>query len=92
MGSMLLSINSYLIKGKDRSLIVDTTVNYPPCNDMFLAHFKEVGIDVNSTDAFITHFHIDHSGMVPVLAAGKSKIFAGYKEATSDNNVHWDQA
>jgi glyoxylase-like metal-dependent hydrolase (beta-lactamase superfamily II) len=71
---------------------VDTTVNYPSCKDIFLAHLKELGVDLALTDIFITHFHIDHSGMVPVLAAGKSKIFAGYKEATSGNNVHWDKA
>lgn len=85
-------MNSYVIKGKGRSLIVDTTVNFPPCGDMFLAHLKELNIDLNSADVFITHFHIDHSGMVPELAGKISKVFSSRKEASPGIKVPWDQA
>jgi glyoxylase-like metal-dependent hydrolase (beta-lactamase superfamily II) len=91
MGSLLLSVNSYLIKGASRSLLVDTTVDYPSCRDLFLSHLKELSVDIASTDIFITHFHIDHSGMVSELAAGKSKIFSSQKEAFSGNKRPWDQ-
>ena len=60
----LKQLNSYVIKGKGRNLIIDTGFN---CSESFEAltdGLKELNIDMKDTDVFLTHFHADHVGLV----------------------------
>ena len=66
----LKSINSYVIPGRDRNLIVDTGMNRFDCGS------------VENTDYFITHQHADHSGLVSSLATGSSTIFCSHVDST----------
>jgi glyoxylase-like metal-dependent hydrolase (beta-lactamase superfamily II) len=63
-------INSYVIKAKGRSLIIDTGMNQKECEDALHYGLNELGIDLKKADIFITHFHEDHIGLVPSLATG----------------------
>ena len=64
------SLNSYFIKGNDRTLIVDTGFNIPECKEAMYAALHELDIDLQKTDFFITHLHADHSGLVANLTDG----------------------
>ena len=80
--SPLKALNSYMIKGKDRFLIIDTAMNREECLNPTLAALKELDIDLNRTDFFITHLHADHSGLVGKLATDTSKVYFNKTEAS----------
>ncbi len=74
-GSPLKTLNSYLIKGQKRCLLVDTGMNREECLTPMLSSLKELDVDLNKTDFFITHFHADHLGLVGKLSTETSKIY-----------------
>jgi glyoxylase-like metal-dependent hydrolase (beta-lactamase superfamily II) len=69
-GSPLKSINSYVIRALDRTLIVDTGLNRKECLEAMQAGLRELGVDLKETDFFITHMHADHFGLVGRLGDG----------------------
>jgi glyoxylase-like metal-dependent hydrolase (beta-lactamase superfamily II) len=68
-------LNSYVIKGSDRSLIIDTGLNGKECLQAMQAGLGTLGIDLKSTDIFITHLHADHFGLVAKLATNTTQIY-----------------
>ena len=83
----LKSLNSYVIKGKDRNLVVDTGFNQKICLEAMQTGLSTLGIDLSQTDFFITHFHADHFGLVTRLATETSKVFFSRPEA--ENLESW---
>jgi len=78
--SPLRSLNSYLIKGKERFLIIDTGMNREECLRPMLSSLEELDVDLNRTDLFITHLHADHLGLAGKLATENSRIYFNEKE------------
>jgi glyoxylase-like metal-dependent hydrolase (beta-lactamase superfamily II) len=72
--SPLKALNSYIVKGNGRFLIIDTGMNREECLRPMRSALQKLDIDLNKTDFFITHLHADHSGLVGVLATDTSKI------------------
>ena len=56
--------NLYIIKGEDRSLMIDTTYRYEHAWREMNQMIQELGIDYKKLDLFITHNHPDHVGYV----------------------------
>jgi glyoxylase-like metal-dependent hydrolase (beta-lactamase superfamily II) len=73
--SPLKYLNSYVIKGPDRSLIIDTGLNRRECLEAMQDGLKTIGIDLTAADIFITHLHADHFGLVTKLATATSHIY-----------------
>ena len=73
--SPLKYLNSYVIRGPERSLIIDTGLNRRECLEAMQAGLDEVGIDLKKTDIFITHLHADHFGLVGKLATDTSNVY-----------------
>ncbi|WP_366921575.1 MBL fold metallo-hydrolase [Metallumcola ferriviriculae] len=71
----LKSLNSYVLKGPERNLIIDTGMNRAECKAVILPALDKLEIDAEKTDFFITHMHADHSGLVTSLAASSSTIY-----------------
>ena len=71
----LKAINSYLILGNERNLIVDTGMNRKECMDAMCAGLEELRVDLKKTDFLITHLHVDHIGLVSRLVTDSSKIY-----------------
>jgi len=87
----LKTLNSYFIKGRDRNLIIDTGMNLPECREALLSAMAKLEIDLNRTDFFITHFHVDHVALAPYLATRNTKIYLNQKEAEMLNNpLSWE--
>ncbi len=89
----LKALNSYVFEGKEKNLIVDTGMNREECKDVMFSGLREIGIDLENTDFFITHMHADHSGLVSSLASDSAKIYcseidAGYINIEKD---HWEK-
>ncbi|MFC2052322.1 MBL fold metallo-hydrolase, partial [Chloroflexota bacterium] len=73
--SPLQAINSYIIKAQGRSLIIDTGMNREECISVMSAGLKELAVDLETTDFFITHLHADHLGLVSYLATDNSTVY-----------------
>jgi len=80
--SPLKALNSYLIKGEERFLIIDTGMNREACLRPMLAGLEKLGVDLQRTDFFITHLHADHLGLVGNLAGEGSKIYFSAVDAS----------
>jgi glyoxylase-like metal-dependent hydrolase (beta-lactamase superfamily II) len=80
--SPLKALNSYIIKGNDRFLIIDTAFNREECWQPTISALRELDVDLTKTDFFITHLHADHSGLVGRLATPTSKVYYSEVEAS----------
>lgn len=71
-GNPLKYLNSYVLKSDDRHLIIDTGLNQQECQEAMEAGLREIDVDLDRTDIFITHLHADHFGLVGKLARPES--------------------
>ena len=74
-GSPLKSLNSYVIRAPERNLIIDTGLNRKECFEAMQAGLRELGVNLEKTDFFITHLHADHFGLVSRLVTDASKVY-----------------
>jgi len=79
--SPLKSLNSYVIKAPERNLIIDTGLNRKECLRAMQTGLRELGVDLEKTDFFITHLHADHFGLVSKLVTDTSKIYFNRPDA-----------
>ncbi len=80
-GNPLKAINSYVIRGEGRFLLVDTGMNRPECLEVLRAALEALSVDLRRTDFFITHGHSDHIGLVSALKTEASHVFLNPREA-----------
>lgn len=88
----LRAVNSYVIKGDGRYLIIDTGMNRAECRKAMDAGLNALAVDLSCADFFITHLHADHFGLVSDLAGESAKIYFNYPDARIVNDPnHWDE-
>lgn len=73
----LKNLNSYIIKTKERNLLIDTGFNRPECFEALMKGLEELNIDLNKTDIFLTHLHSDHAGLINKLQTENSVTYMG---------------
>jgi glyoxylase-like metal-dependent hydrolase (beta-lactamase superfamily II) len=78
--SPLKSVNSYVVTGVGRCLIIDTGFNREECENEIKSGLQKLGVDMNRTDIFVTHLHVDHLGLADRLATDNSKVYLNEKE------------
>ncbi|NPV93508.1 MAG: MBL fold metallo-hydrolase [Firmicutes bacterium] len=83
----LRALNSYLVKGREKSLLVDTGFNWPVCREALSASIEKLGVPWERLDYFITHMHGDHCGLVSALAARDSVVYCSRTDADLIRNV-----
>ena len=64
-GSSLKELSSYIIKGQDRSCIIDVGFETEECTQILLDAAEELGLCCGNTDILLTHSHRDHCGNLP---------------------------
>ncbi len=74
-GNPLRELNSYLLKGKDSWLLIDTGFRKDACRNALRKGLEEVGADTEKTDVLLTHLHSDHSGLSAEFAGKNRKIY-----------------
>ena len=77
----LKTVNSYLLKGKERNLIIDSGMDKQECREALMDSLQELDTDLEQTDFFITHLHEDHFGLASDLASSSSTIYLNAPEA-----------
>lgn len=73
--SPLKYLNSYVVRGDSRNLVIDTGLNRGICKRAMMEGLAELGITLDSVDLFITHLHADHFGLVTELADENTRIY-----------------
>ncbi|HWQ76324.1 MAG TPA: MBL fold metallo-hydrolase [Syntrophomonas sp.] len=76
----LKALNSYLIRGEERSLLVDTGFNLEACWRAMEQALKELNVSMANTDLFITHYHSDHIGLIGHLVTPTNTVFISEKD------------
>ncbi len=79
-GSPLKALNSYVVRGPERFLVIDTGMNRPECLEAVRAGLAALSVDPGQTDFFITHYHSDHIGLVSSLQTKTSRVFVNPAE------------
>jgi glyoxylase-like metal-dependent hydrolase (beta-lactamase superfamily II) len=87
----LKTVNSYVVRGNPRSLIIDTGLNRIECQDAMLDRLRHIGVDLSRADFFITHVHADHYALLPKLVGGANRVyFNGPDAAIIKDQGLWD--
>lgn len=73
-------VNSYVITGEDKNLIIDTGFRTKECYDALTQGLKELNVDLNKTDILLTHIHSDHVGLVADIIKPGRKVFTSRKD------------
>ena len=81
--SPLKELNSYLIKDRERSLLIDTGFAMDECLQELLAGIDELGEDPKNIDIFLTHMHSDHIGLAAEIIGEGSRILI------SETDLRW---
>jgi len=77
----LKATNSYLIKGEQRNLIIDTGMKRKECRSALTAALDKLGVELEKTDFFITHLHADHIGLADELVADDAVVYFNQPDA-----------
>lgn len=93
--SPLKVLNSYLIKGDSRHLLVDTGFNRPECREALEQALQELAVDRSKTDFFITHLHSDHSGLAGAFKTDTTKVFCSRADGqimrVGNTRAYWEE-
>ena len=84
--SPLKALNSYVVKGAERDLVIDTGWNREECLNAMHAGLAALGVNLKKTDFFITHMHSDHLGLLPALTTDTSSIYLSKPDADRFNS------
>ncbi len=74
VGSPLKELNTYLIKGSDRNLLIDTGYRTDSCREALFRQLAELGLQPGDVDVLLTHLHADHSGLADEAAGENGTI------------------
>jgi glyoxylase-like metal-dependent hydrolase (beta-lactamase superfamily II) len=73
--AFLNSVNAYVIRDRERNLIIDTGMHNDECLNVMQTALKKLDVDLRRTDFFITHWHVDHIGLVPRLVRAGCVVY-----------------
>ena len=74
-GNPLRNLNSYVIKGGDRTLLIDTGFRTDACRTALQEVLDELGVRKEETDVLLTHLHADHSGLSDVFVGPERSVY-----------------
>ncbi len=73
--SPLGHLNSYLIKSEEKNLLIDTGLNFPQAFQSLREGISKAGIRLEElTGILLTHFHVDHVGLIPRFKEASENI------------------
>jgi glyoxylase-like metal-dependent hydrolase (beta-lactamase superfamily II) len=81
----LRELNSYVIVGGKRSLLIDTGFDLPVCMEAMSAGLKELGLRAEDMDIFLTHRHPDHVGLVERVTGPDTRVYISRIDARRES-------
>src|SRR3712207_817953 len=75
--SPLKSINIYVIKDKDKNLVLDTGYHMDETLESMKEGLAELGLEIKDTELFLTHMHADHTGLSYDFYKEGCKVYMG---------------
>ena len=79
-------LNFYIIKGPDRSMIIDTGFNYDETKLELEKIFEELEIKPENTILYLTHLHSDHTGLAAHLQEKGMMVYISKTDGDMLNN------
>lgn len=78
-------LNSYVIKDENggRNLLIDCGFRMKACFDALMEGIEALGLDMQNTDVFFTHFHGDHAGNARRLENMGARTFISREDLRS---------
>jgi glyoxylase-like metal-dependent hydrolase (beta-lactamase superfamily II) len=73
----LKTLNSYVVVGAERNLLIDLGFNRDECYADLSAGLRALDLDMGRTDIFLTHLHSDHCGLIHRVAREDTRIYMG---------------
>ncbi len=73
-------LNSYLFRGPERNLLVDTGFNLQECWAAMHSALQQLGVSMDNTDLFLTHAHSDHAGLIEYLVTPTNRVLIGEED------------
>lgn len=90
-GNPLKELNTYLIKGKERNLLIDTGFRCEDCRQALFAQLAELGLQPGDVDVLLTHLHSDHTGLCAEAAGEHGTIYiSGRDNYMFQSQQVWD--
>lgn len=85
-------LNLFIIKGENRSMIVDCGFNMEETKERMLDIFKKHALDFGNTILYLTHLHSDHVGLATFLQEKGVKVYISKFDGEMLNNpdAAWD--
>ena len=90
-GNPLKQLNAYLIKGRDRHLLVDNGFNMVECEQALRHALQELDAPLEKLDFCLTHLHSDHNGLTSVLRTSESRIYCSEEDGNQINRFIEDE-
>lgn len=94
-GNPLKTINIYIIKTDSKNMIIDTGFNTEEILNYTKGFIKDLDLDLNKTELFLTHLHSDHTGLANFYDALGVKIYMSsidakiIKNSLDKDSSHW---
>lgn len=79
-------LNFYIIKGEEKSMIIDTGFNREDTKEEMMKIFEELNLKPKDTILFLTHLHSDHTGLATYLEEMGLTIYASKMDGNLLNN------
>ena len=72
----LKTLNSYVVKGDSRNLLIDTGFHLDESFLDLREGLDSLSVDMARTDIFLTHCHADHTGNAGRIASDTSRVYS----------------
>lgn len=74
-GNPLKELNSYLIRGEESDLLIDTGFRRQECREALAEGLASLQVERERTDVLLTHLHADHAGLSREFAGTNRRIY-----------------
>jgi glyoxylase-like metal-dependent hydrolase (beta-lactamase superfamily II) len=81
------SVNAYVVRDAERSLIIDAGLQVDKCMEAMQTAMKKLGVQIENADLFLTHCHGDHIGFAVRLIQAGSTVYMSRPEADNVREI-----
>lgn len=67
-------LNAYVVRSSEKNLLIDTGLNHETCLAAMKDGLRNINVDLDQTDIFITHLHADHFALVSALVTENTQV------------------